>query len=104
MSETEKKKYKVLHPANGYEEGQIVEITEAEAANINAGEATPRLEEVSEGGEQSGTGEQTPPEGEGAPESEPQNPPAPEGEPTPPAGEGEGAQGEGGADAGDQNA
>lgn len=79
MSDTLKKKYKVLLPTNGFEVGSVVELTEAEAANLNAGEPTPRLEEVQES-----------------------QPPA--GEPTPPTGGDEGASGGESEGAGDQNA
>ena len=38
--------YKVLLPTNGFEKGQVIELTEAEAYNFNAGEAFPRVELV----------------------------------------------------------
>lgn len=40
--------YKVIYPTNGHQPGEVIEITEAEAANFNAGEAHPRLEPVKE--------------------------------------------------------
>lgn len=56
---SDKRKYKVIHPTNGYNEGDIVELTEAEAANYNGGESEPRVALVEEGSEA------TPPAGEG---------------------------------------
>ena len=56
---SDKRKYKVIHPTNGYNEGDIVELTEAEAANYNGGEPEPRVALVEEGSEA------TPPAGEG---------------------------------------
>ncbi len=51
---SDKRKYKVIHPTNGYQEGDIVELTEAEAANYNGGEPEPRVVLVEEGsGEES---------------------------------------------------
>lgn len=47
----EKKKYKVIHPTNGLIEGDIVELTETEAANYNGGEPKPRVVLVEEGSE-----------------------------------------------------
>lgn len=56
---SDKRKYKVIHPTNGHSEGDIVELTEAEAANYNGGESEPRVALVEEGSEA------TPPAGEG---------------------------------------
>lgn len=42
MSE-DKKKYICKLPTNGYEAGQEAMLTDAEAANFNGGEATPRF-------------------------------------------------------------
>lgn len=54
MSNETKKKYKVLLPTNGCGAGDTIELTEAEAAGINANEQQPRVEEVkaAEGGEE----------------------------------------------------
>jgi len=88
---SDKRKYKVIHPTNGYNEGDIVELTEAEAANYNGGESEPRVALVEEGSEA------TPPAGEGesnvggeggGTSNETDNPPA--------SGEGQPENGEGG--------
>ncbi|TXH50827.1 MAG: hypothetical protein E6Q97_19630 [Desulfurellales bacterium] len=39
----DKKRYRCLLPTNGAQVGDIVEMTEAEAANANGGEAEPRF-------------------------------------------------------------
>lgn len=90
--DTDKKKYRVVLPINGYNEGDIAELTEAEAANFNGGEPTPRVVEYVEEGEASEKNE--------APASaEDSTPPADT------AGEGGENSGEGGAsDAGNENA
>lgn len=58
---SDKRKYKVIHPTNGYNEGDVVELTDAEAANYNGGESEPRVVLVEEGSD----GASTPPAGEG---------------------------------------
>lgn len=40
----EVQKYMVKHPTNGHQVGDVIELTSAEAENINAGEAEPRVE------------------------------------------------------------
>ncbi len=50
MSE-EKKKYRCTLATNGIEEGAIVELTDAEVENFNAGEPKPRFELAEEGSE-----------------------------------------------------
>ena len=39
----EVQKYTVKHPTNGHQPGAVIELTAAEAENINAGEAEPRV-------------------------------------------------------------
>lgn len=98
MSEETKSKYKVLLPTNGYEVGSVIELTEAEAAAINANEESPRVEAV-----QADVSEGTPPTPpEPAPETPKPAPEPPAGEPAP---EGAGTPaGEEGASAGENNA
>jgi hypothetical protein len=97
-------KYKILLPTNGYEVGSEVELTEEQANNFNAGEPTPRVELVAEAAPEA----VVPPTTEGEP-----TPPANDEDQTPPNNEGNddgsGAEaktdeGEGGSEAGEQNA
>lgn len=85
-------KYKVLLPTNGLAVGEVVELTDAEAQGYNAGEPTPRVEQVADDAPavEKPAGENPEP----APEA-----PAPETTPTP-AREDAGTDAGAGADAG----
>lgn len=111
----DKKKFKVLLPTNGFAAGDVVELTQAQADNYNAGEPTPRVEAVNDAPAAAGVGETPKTEGEGSGDTPPSGeaqdgtPPSSETQPPPTsdAGTGDGAgadagagTGEGGADAG----
>lgn len=71
MSNTDKKQYKCVLPTNGYAEGEIVWLADAEVANFNGGEKLPRFVPVEEASESTTMSEEnkdtetTPPANEG---------------------------------------
>lgn len=82
----EKNKYRCVLPTNGNEVGTILELTEAEAASINAGEESPRVELVvdaaPESAQEAAPSEEAAPAEEQKPEGEQEQETAPAAEST----------------------